>query len=61
MNKPAKHNYTAPAIRVVTFKVEQGFAAYPPNQEEDEITFTDDNTTQGNHFGIDPFTYSQTW
>lgn len=46
MNKPAKHNYTTPAIHVVAFKVEQGFAAYPPNQEEEEITWTENNTEQ---------------
>ena len=62
MNTPTKHNYTSPAIHVVAFKVEQGFAAYPPNQEEEEITWTDDpNTTEGNHFELESFSNTQTW
>ena len=61
MNNPSK-NYTKPSIRVVSFKVEQGFAAYPPNQEETEISWTeDDNTTEGNHFEIESFSSTQTW
>ena len=62
MNRPAKHNYTVPTIHVVAFKVEQGFAAYPPNQEEEEITWTDNqNTTENNHFGLESFSNTQTW
>ena len=62
MNNPSK-NYTTPSIRVVSYKVEQVFAAYPPNQEETEITWTEeeDNPTEGNHFEIESFTNSQTW
>ena len=61
MNKPAKHNYTTPAIHVVAFKVEQGFAAYPPNQEEDEITWVEDNNANQNPLSRESFEPGANW
>ena len=55
MNASYKHIYTAPAIQVVAFKVELGNAVSQGN-EEDEITWIEDNTApQGRSFSRETF------
>ena len=55
MNASNKHNYIAPAIQVVAFKVELGNVA-SQGTEEDEITWIEDNAApQGRSFSRETF------
>lgn len=60
MNKPFQR-YTTPTIHIIEFKVESGHAASPSGQEEDEITWIEDDTSEQNPLSRESYSPGANW